>query len=87
LPPNYRLCEKRHCQGRTGAGQTSGDTIGNGRAMSLIFTREGFTAMLVDRDIDSAMETKSMIDKENVESFTFQADITIEENYRRIAEV
>ncbi|MGW8320126.1 MAG: 3-oxoacyl-ACP reductase, partial [Thermodesulfobacteriota bacterium] len=41
-----------------GAGQTPGTSIGNGRAISLLFAREGATVMLVDRCLDSAMETK-----------------------------
>ena len=49
-----------------GAGQQTGDTIGNGRAISILFAREGAKVMLVDKNIDSANETKSMIDKEGV---------------------
>ena len=46
----------------------------------------GDAVVLVDRDLDSALETKSMIDKEGGESFVFQADITAEENCRQIPE-
>ena len=52
-----------------GAGQTPGDTIGTGRAMSVLFAREGARVMLVDRRIDSANDTKSLIEKEGGESF------------------
>jgi len=69
-----------------GAGQTVGDHIGNGRAMSVLFAREGAKTMLVDRDLESLLETKSMIEKEGGESITFQADITEEESCRRLAE-
>ncbi|MFX1469130.1 MAG: 3-oxoacyl-ACP reductase, partial [Promethearchaeota archaeon] len=31
-----------------GAGQQAGDTIGNGRAISILFAREGAKVMLVD---------------------------------------
>ena len=41
-----------------GAGQTPGDTIGNGRAMSILFAREGARVMLVDRRIEAALQTK-----------------------------
>ncbi|MDQ1375254.1 MAG: hypothetical protein QOJ09_2592, partial [Actinomycetota bacterium] len=40
-----------------GAGQTSGETIGNGRATAITFAREGATLVLVDRDADSLAET------------------------------
>ena len=33
-----------------GAGQTPGTTIGNGRAMALLFAREGADVLCVDRD-------------------------------------
>ncbi|MCP4750061.1 MAG: SDR family oxidoreductase [Proteobacteria bacterium] len=69
-----------------GAGQLPGDTIGNGRAMAILFAREGANVMLVDRDLELARETQSIIEKEGGQSFAFQADITDEENCRRIAE-
>ncbi len=69
-----------------GAGQQPGDTIGNGRATSILFAREGAKVMLVDKNLDSAQETKSMIDKEGGESIAFEADIVNEDNCRKIAE-
>ncbi|HDZ19410.1 hypothetical protein LCGC14_0507970 [marine sediment metagenome] len=69
-----------------GAGQQSGDTIGNGRAISILFAREGAKVVLVDKHLDSAQETKSMIDKESKESFTFEANIVKEDDCHRIAE-
>ena len=33
----------------TGAGQTPGRTMGNGRATALVFAREGATLILMDR--------------------------------------
>ncbi len=69
-----------------GAGQTPGDTIGNGRAISLLFAREGARVMLVDRRIESAKDTRSMIEKEGGESFAYQADIVREDQCRCIAE-
>ncbi len=69
-----------------GAGQQPGDTIGNGRAISILFAREGAKVMLVDKNLDSALETKSMIDKEGGESFVFEVDIVKEDNCKRIAE-
>lgn len=69
----------------TGAGQTPGEKIGNGRAMALLFAREGARVMLVDKNLESARETKSMIDGEGGESFVFEADVSDEDNCRDIA--
>ena len=44
-----------------GAGQTPGETIGNGRAMSILFAREGAEVMCVDHRLDSAEETVKMV--------------------------
>ena len=44
-----------------GAGQTPGETIGNGRAMAILFAREGAKVMCVDRRLESAEETVRMI--------------------------
>ena len=68
-----------------GAGQQQGDTVGNGRAMSIVFAREGAKIMLVDKNLDSAKETKLMINKEGGECFVFKADITKEDNCQRLA--
>jgi len=69
-----------------GAGQQPGDTIGNGRATSILLAREGAKVMCVDKNLESAQETQSMINKEGGESFTFEADIVREDDCRRMAE-
>jgi NAD(P)-dependent dehydrogenase (short-subunit alcohol dehydrogenase family) len=61
-----------------GAGQTPGETIGNGRATAILFAREGARVLCVDRDLASAEETSSMIGKEGGQAFAFRADITRE---------
>ncbi|MFX1339827.1 MAG: SDR family NAD(P)-dependent oxidoreductase [Promethearchaeota archaeon] len=69
-----------------GAGQQPGDTIGNGRATSILFAREGAKVMLVDKNLESAKETQSMIEKEGGETFAFEADIVREDDCRRMVE-
>jgi len=59
-----------------GAGQTPGDTIGNGRAMSILFAREGARVLLVDRRLEAALQTKEIIDREGGQARAFEADIT-----------
>lgn len=65
-----------------GAGQTPGDTIGNGRATAILFAREGARVVLVDRDRESAVETQALIDAEGGLCIPFQADVTREEDCR-----
>ena len=61
-----------------GAGQTPGDTIGNGRATALLFAREGARVLAVDRRLDSAEETVGLIRGEGGEAIAFAADATRE---------
>lgn len=61
-----------------GAGQTPGDTIGNGRATAILFAREGARVLLLDRNLESALETKSMIEQEGGTAAAFEADVTRE---------
>lgn len=58
-----------------GGGQTPGETIGNGRATSILFAREGARVLVVDRDLDSAKETKAMIDAEGGTAEVHAADV------------
>lgn len=58
-----------------GAGQTAGDTIGNGRAMALLFAREGAQVLCVDRDLASAEETVALVAAEGGRASIVRADI------------
>jgi NAD(P)-dependent dehydrogenase (short-subunit alcohol dehydrogenase family) len=60
----------------TGAGQTAGETVGNGRAMALLFAREGARVLCLDRRIDSAAETVALIAAEGGEAAAFEADVS-----------
>ena len=44
-----------------GAGQTAGETVGNGRAVAVTFAREGAALVLVDRDPVSLAETAELV--------------------------
>ncbi|MEM8766869.1 MAG: SDR family oxidoreductase [Pseudomonadota bacterium] len=61
-----------------GAGQTPGDTIGNGRATALRFAQEGAKVVCVDRDQDSAEETLAMVREAGADGATVAADVTRE---------
>jgi NAD(P)-dependent dehydrogenase (short-subunit alcohol dehydrogenase family) len=63
-----------------GAGQTPGDTIGNGRATAILFAREGARVVLVDYTFQSAFETQALIEAEGGTCFAFKADITRQED-------
>ncbi|CAN5168149.1 SDR family NAD(P)-dependent oxidoreductase [soil metagenome] len=59
-----------------GAGQTPGETIGNGRAMSILFAREGAQVLCVDRVAERAEETAAMIVAEGGHATAFTANVT-----------
>jgi len=58
-----------------GAGQTPGETIGNGRAIALLFAREGADVLCVDRHLDRAEETAAVIASEGGTAHALAADI------------
>jgi NAD(P)-dependent dehydrogenase (short-subunit alcohol dehydrogenase family) len=68
-----------------GAGQTPGLTVGNGRAISLVFAREGADLVLVDKDPESAGETAEMVRKAGGHAEVVIADATAEADCQRIA--
>jgi NAD(P)-dependent dehydrogenase (short-subunit alcohol dehydrogenase family) len=69
-----------------GAGQTPGETIGNGRAMALLFAREGAQVLCVDRLADRAEETAAMILEEGGVAAAIGADIVKAADNARIVE-
>ena len=65
-----------------GAGQSPGETMGNGRATSLLFAREGAMVIAVDRDAVSAEETVAMIHGEGGQAMAVEADVKVEESLK-----
>jgi NAD(P)-dependent dehydrogenase (short-subunit alcohol dehydrogenase family) len=59
-----------------GAGQSPGETIGNGRAMAVLFAREGAQVLCVDRHMERALETMAMISAEGGSAAAYQADVS-----------
>ncbi|RTZ45827.1 SDR family oxidoreductase [Candidimonas sp. SYP-B2681] len=62
-----------------GAGQSPGHGVGNGRAAAMRFAREGARVLVVDRHIDSAEETATLIRDEGFDAAAFVADVTNEQ--------
>jgi len=69
-----------------GGGQTPGDTIGNGRATSILFAREGARVLVVDRNLGSAEETVALIEKEGGVARAMRADATSEADCREVVQ-
>src|SRR6187549_1625495 len=60
------------------------DPIGNGRAMSLLFAREGAQVAVADVNLASAEDTVVRIKAEGGRAFAVQADVTLEADVRRM---
>ena len=78
----------RRLEGRVavvvGAGQTPGDTLGNGRATAILFAREGARVLAVDRRLDTAEETVARIEAEGGVAHAVEADATCEADCRSL---
>jgi NAD(P)-dependent dehydrogenase (short-subunit alcohol dehydrogenase family) len=61
-----------------GAGQTPGETVGNGRAASMTYARAGARIVAVDLDEESVNETADLIRAEGGEVVSVRADATDE---------
>lgn len=74
----------------TGAGSVPGapdrPPIGNGRAAAIVYAREGANVVVVDIDLESAEETGQMIQKEGGSCSALQADVSLSQDCRLIAE-
>ena len=68
-----------------GAG-SSGPGIGNGRATSVLFAREGARVLLVDSVAERAEETLGMIEDEGGGASVFEADVSKADDCRSMVE-
>ena len=68
-----------------GAGSV-GDGIGNGRAIAMVFAREGARQVGVDLHLAAARETARLIAAEGHELVALAADVTKEEDLRRVVD-
>ena len=70
----------------TGAGATgSGDFVGIGQAISILFAQQGASVLLVDRDERNADTTLAMIREQGGAASVFAADVTSNDDCRQMA--
>ena len=69
----------------TGAGQTPGETVGNGKAIAVLFARAGASVLCVDRDEARAAATVAEIAAEGGAAKAFAADVSDPEDAAAIA--
>jgi NAD(P)-dependent dehydrogenase (short-subunit alcohol dehydrogenase family) len=69
----------------TGAGSRA-EGIGNGRAAAVLFAREGAKVLLVDAHREAAEATRALIAGEGGEAAVCAADVTREDDCRRMVE-
>lgn len=67
----------------TGAG-SSGPGIGNGKATSILFAREGARVICVDQQVDRASETVAAIEAEGGTAYAVAADVTKRDDCERM---
>jgi NAD(P)-dependent dehydrogenase (short-subunit alcohol dehydrogenase family) len=73
-PPGSGRLKEKVCV-VVGAGSRSAG-FGTGRAAAIIFAREGARVLIVDRDLDAAAMTETLIVDEGGQAQTFVADMT-----------
>jgi len=62
------------------------DPVGNGRAMSMLFAREGARVAIADRSLDAAEATAELIRAEGGRPVVIEADIAREDDVARMVE-
>lgn len=68
-----------------GAGSI-GPGVGNGKATAVLFAREGAKVVCVDKKLEAAGETVEMIKAEGGEAMAIQADVTREDEARKVVD-
>jgi NAD(P)-dependent dehydrogenase (short-subunit alcohol dehydrogenase family) len=84
----------RRLQGKvaiiTGAGSRPADTqqpiLGNGKAMAIMFAREGAQVAILDGRLEWAAETQKIVEREGGESVLIEADVSDEASCRAAVE-
>jgi NAD(P)-dependent dehydrogenase (short-subunit alcohol dehydrogenase family) len=69
-----------------GAGQASGQGVGNGRATAQLFARHGAKVACIDQSQDAAQETADLIIDEGSQAIAFAADVTDEAALKAMVE-
>lgn len=69
----------------TGAGSI-GPGVGNGKAASILYAREGGRVLLVDQNLEAARETQRAIAAEGGTGIPFQSDVTSSTECQRMVE-
>jgi NAD(P)-dependent dehydrogenase (short-subunit alcohol dehydrogenase family) len=69
----------------TGAGSV-GRGIGNGRATAIVFAREGAKVVAVDINVDSANETKRLVEEAGGQALVIQADVSKSADCQKVIE-
>ncbi len=69
-----------------GAGQTPGETIGNGRATAILLARAGAAVVCADRDLDSANETAEMISVEGGCASAAELEVSSDQQHAALAD-
>jgi NAD(P)-dependent dehydrogenase (short-subunit alcohol dehydrogenase family) len=67
-----------------GGGQRDGSTIGNGRAIAVLFARGGGEVLVVDRDLDRAQATVAQIEDEGGSAHALAAGVSRSADCERI---
>ncbi|HEX4518314.1 MAG TPA: SDR family oxidoreductase [Gaiellaceae bacterium] len=68
----------------TGAGSRTSGMIGTGRAMAVLFAREGARVCVLDLELERAEETASLIEAEGGESMVVAGDVSLAADCERV---